>query len=65
MMSSSFRDKLLSFTHVQLENRLSNEVCGISWVNTSTNFYFVDVAIFRKKGKALGLMLTIFNQRMC
>ena len=24
--SSSFRDALLSFTHVQLENRLSNEV---------------------------------------
>ena len=26
MTSSSFRDALLSFTHVQLENRLSNEV---------------------------------------
>ncbi|XP_078365264.1 RAB11-binding protein RELCH homolog isoform X2 [Oculina patagonica] len=28
--SSSFRDALLSFTHVQLENRLSNEVCKLS-----------------------------------
>ncbi|KAM7442022.1 hypothetical protein ABFA07_008942 [Porites harrisoni] len=28
--SSSFRDKLLAFTHVQLDNRLSNEVCKLS-----------------------------------
>lgn len=28
--SSLFRDTLLTFTHVQLENRLSNEVCKLS-----------------------------------
>lgn len=28
--SLSFRNKLLAFTHVQLENRLSNEVCKLS-----------------------------------
>lgn len=30
MMSSCFRNKLLAFTHVQLDNRLSNEVCKLS-----------------------------------
>ena len=39
MMSSCFRNKLLAFTHVQLDNRLSNEVWHVRFcsINASSN----------------------------